>query len=135
MPRFIDLVAVEGPDRGMRFTVEDGTYRVIARAPDEGPSSTSQLTPDGDRALDGEQVAAVEGHRTRIKKRGPDVTLQDGSVSRTHCIVFVDKGKASLADLMSTNGTKVNGVIVRDVDLKPGDVVHVGKTKLRVDQG
>jgi hypothetical protein len=135
VPRFIDLLAVEGPDQGMRFTVQDGTYRVVARAPDEGSSTTSQLTPEGDRALDREQEAYVEAHRTRIKRRGPDIALLDGSVSRTHCLVFVDQGRASLADLMSTNGTKVNGALVRDVDLKPGDVIHVGKTKLRVEEG
>lgn len=144
MARFIDLVAIEGPDKGMRFTVEDGTYRVVARAPDEGTSTTSQLTRDGDRALDKEQEAYVDGlfaargtggDRTRIKKRGPDIVLSDGSVSRTHCLLFVDKGKASVADLMSTNGTKVNGATIRDVVLAPGDVVHVGKTKLRVQEG
>jgi pSer/pThr/pTyr-binding forkhead associated (FHA) protein len=143
MARFIDLVAIEGPDRGMRWSVEEGTYRVVARAGDDA-STTSQLTHEGDRALEPAQAAYVDGlfaarapsgERTRIKKRGADVVLTDTSVSRTHCLVFVDKGKASVADLMSTNGTKVNGGAIRDVDLKTSDVIHVGKTKLRVDAG
>jgi pSer/pThr/pTyr-binding forkhead associated (FHA) protein len=141
--RFVDLVAIEGPDKGMRYTVEEGTYRVLARAPDER-QSTLQMTPDGDRALDREQEQLVDdvfkgrqsgGTRTAAKKRGPDIVLRDGSVSRTHAMVFVDKKAASVVDLMSTNGTKVNGTVVKDVDIAAGDVIHLGKTKLRVEDG
>jgi hypothetical protein len=142
MARFVDLVAVEGPDKGMRFTVEENSYRVLARAPDER-SSTLQMTPDGDRALDDEQEQLVEtalsakgrGLRTQFKKRAPDIVLRDGSVSRTHALVFVEKSVVSVVDLMSTNGTKVNGSPVRDVDVREGDVVHVGKTKLKIEDG
>jgi hypothetical protein len=143
MARFVDLVAIEGPDKGMRFTIEENTYRVLARAADER-SSTLQMTPDGDRALDRDQAQLVDeifaarsrgSTRTQFKKRGPDIVLRDGSVSRTHALVFVEKTGASVVDLMSTNGTKVNGNIVRDVDLKEGDVIHIGKTKLRIEDG
>ena len=139
MARFVDLVGVEGPDKGMRYTIEEGTYRVVARMSDER-QSTLQMTPDGDRALDREQEQLVDEYfatrtRTQFKKRGPDIVLRDQSVSRTHAMIFVDKDGASLVDLMSTNGTKLNGSPVRDVPLKPGDVIHVGKTKLRVEDG
>jgi pSer/pThr/pTyr-binding forkhead associated (FHA) protein len=154
MARFVDLVAVEGPDKGMRYSVEEGTYRVLARAADDS-HSTLQMTPEGDRALDKEAQARVDElfgranngqgadsdtprasrSRTGFRKRGPDIVLKDGSVSRTHALVFVDKEIVSVADLMSTNGTKVNGAIVADVDLKEGDVIHVGKTKLKMEEG
>ncbi len=142
MARFVDLVAVEGPDKGMRYTVEEGTYRVLARAADER-SSTLHMTPEGDRALDVEQERLLDdvfrsrstGVRTQMKRRGPDIVLRDGSVSRTHALVFVDKASASVVDLMSTNGTKVNGAPVRDVDVRAGDVVHIGKTKLKIEDG
>lgn len=140
MARFVDLVAVEGPDKGMRYTVEEGTYRVLARASEDLAASTIQMTPDGDRALDKQQEALVDdvlGQRTRtaVRKRGPDVALRDTSVSRTHALVFVEKQSASVVDLMSTNGTKLNGALVKDVDIKAGDVIHIGKTKLRVEDG
>lgn len=139
MARFVDLVAVEGPDKGMRFTIEENTYRVLARQSDER-SSTLQMTPDGDRALDQEQAQYVDDvlsrrTRTQFKKRGPDIVLRDGSVSRTHALVFVEKGAVSVVDLMSTNGTKVNGNVIKDVDVKEGDVIHLGKTKLKVEDG
>jgi hypothetical protein len=131
--RFVDLVAIEGPDKGMRYTVEEGTYRVLARVSDD-KASTLQMTVDGDRALDRDQEQLV-GTRTGKKRRGPDIVLRDGSVSRTHALVFVEKTGASVVDLMSTNGVKVNGNMVKDVDLKPGDVIHIGKTKLKVEDG
>ena len=141
MARFVDLLAVEGPDKGMRFTIEENTYRVLARASDER-ASTLQMTSDGDRALDKEQAQLVDevlstrrGLRTQFKKRGPDIVLRDGSVSRTHALVFVEKDAVSVVDLMSTNGTKVNGNLVKDVDVNQGDVVHIGKSKLRIEDG
>lgn len=141
MARFVDLLALEGPDKGMRFTIEENTYRVLARASDES-STTLQMTSDGDRALDQEQEQLVDevlsqrrGLRTQFKKRGPDIVLRDGSVSRTHALVFVEKGSVSVVDLMSTNGTKVNGNLVKDVDVKEGDVIHIGKTKLKIEDG
>ncbi|MFZ9888133.1 MAG: FHA domain-containing protein [Myxococcota bacterium] len=141
MPRFVDLVVLSGPETGMRYTVETGTYRVIGRAGDDH-ESTLQLSRAGDRLLDAEQQAVVEsvlnsradrGVRTRIKRRGPDILLGDGSVSRTHALVFVDESGTSVADLMSTNGTKVNGTLVTDIDVEPGDVLQVGQSRLRVD--
>jgi pSer/pThr/pTyr-binding forkhead associated (FHA) protein len=146
MARFVDLVAVEGPDRGMRYTVEEGSYRVLARAQDDS-TSTVQMTNDGARALDKDAQAradeALRGPgtsggdraRTAFRKRGPDIVLKDGSVSRTHALVFVERDAISVADLMSTNGTRVNGDTIRDVDLREGDVIHLGKTKLRVEEG
>lgn len=141
MARFVDLLAVEGPDKGMRFSIEENTYRVLARASDER-SSTLQMTADGDRALDKDQEQLVDealsmrrGLRTQFKKRGPDIVLRDGSVSRTHALVFVEKGAVSVVDLMSTNGTKVNGNLVKDVDVQEGDVIHIGKTKLKIEDG
>lgn len=147
MARFVDLVAVEGPDRGMRYTVEEGSYRVLARAQDDS-TSTVQMTNDGARALDKDAQAradeALRGPgtsgngdraRTAFRKRGPDIVLKDGSVSRTHALVFVERDAISVADLMSTNGTRVNGDTIRDVDLREGDVIDLGKTKLRVEEG
>jgi len=145
MARFVDLVAVEGPDRGMRYTIEEGSYRVLARAQDD-TTSTVQMTPEGARVLDREaadradelfarQVPGADRSRTAFRKRGPDIILRDTSVSRTHALVFVTRDVISVADLMSTNGTRVNGTAITDVDLREGDVIHLGKTKLRVEAG
>jgi pSer/pThr/pTyr-binding forkhead associated (FHA) protein len=144
MARFVDLVAVEGPDRGMRYTIEEGSYRVLARAQDD-TTSTVQMTPEGARVLDREAASradelfarqgGADRSRTAFRKRGPDIILRDTSVSRTHALVFVTRDVVSVADLMSTNGTRVNGAVVNDVDLREGDIIHLGKTRLRVEEG
>lgn len=139
MSGFIDLIVIEGPDDGMRFTLEAGTYRVIGRQGDPS-DSTVQMTTDGDRMLDPEQQRVVDsvasrGVRTRFKKRGADILIDDSSVSRTHAVVFADDSGTSVADLMSTNGTKVNGTPIEDIDLHEGDLVHVGQTKMKVTNG
>jgi hypothetical protein len=143
MSRFVDLVVVEGPDEGMRFTIEAGSFRVLGRSEDDA-EMTQQLTPEGDRQLNPDQVAVVEtllakGDQTRVRagagRRGADVLLNDTAVSRTHAMVFVDDAHISVADLMSTNGTKVNDRQVQDVDLAEGDRLQVGKTHLEIRKG
>lgn len=138
--RWIDLEVIEGPDAGMSFTVEEGTYRVVGRAGDDGVS-TIQMTLEGDRALDAQQEAVLRdllrsresrGLRTRFRKRGADILLHDGSVSRTHALVFVDADGVSVADLMSTNGTRVNGHLVEDADVCRSDRVKIGQSVLRL---
>ncbi|MCP4500601.1 MAG: FHA domain-containing protein [Deltaproteobacteria bacterium] len=138
MARFIDLLVKEGPAEGMRYSVEVGTYRVLGRA-GETVDSTVQMTQEGDRLLDADQKKVVEGVvasrksrglRTKFKKRGADILLDDNSVSRTHAMIFADEDGTSVADLMSTNGTKVNGSLISDVDLNEGDVLQLGKCKL-----
>jgi len=141
--RLVDLLVKEGPDAGMRYTVEEGAYRVVGR---RGPptDSTVQLTRNGDRMLDPQQQAALDGAfavrtdpgvRTRFRRRGPDILIGDNSVSRTHAAVFVENGSISVADLMSTNGTRVNGAPVSDHDLRPGDQIQIGQTVFEIAEG
>jgi hypothetical protein len=60
--------------------------------------------------------------------RGPanDVTLDDPSVSGSHCQIVVESGKAVVIDLGSTNGTFVNRARVRQAVLQPGQTIHLG---------
>lgn len=122
---------------GRRFDLEPGTWRVLGRTLSE-MDATMPMTRDGDRALDSHRQQMVDqrvGGPARVRtgaRRGPDVDLADGGVSRTHAMVFRDaKGAASVVDLMSTNGTRVNNQTVLDQDLMVGDDVQVGGTTLR----
>src|SRR5437868_5196039 len=56
-----------------------------------------------------------------------DVVLADGSVSRRHaCLTLVD-GLATIRDLQSQNGTKINGeAITASRPLVSGDVLTIG---------
>jgi pSer/pThr/pTyr-binding forkhead associated (FHA) protein len=61
--------------------------------------------------------------------RGPecDVRANSDLVSRQHCLLHVTEDAASIRDLGSTNGTLVNGQLVRAVrPLANGDTLEIG---------
>jgi hypothetical protein len=61
------------------------------------------------------------------------VTIEDPNVSRRHAQIRRDGPNVVIVDLGSTNGTKVNGVNVRNQKLSPGDTITIGTTSLRFD--
>ncbi len=61
------------------------------------------------------------------------IVLDDPNVSRRHAQVRREGDAVLVVDLGSTNGTRVNGVPVREHRLAPGDVISVGKTALRFE--
>lgn len=64
--------------------------------------------------------------------RSPDFLLDDTSVSRSHAIVYQNENGLFLLDLVSKNGTYVNGYEVESSKLKHGDVMSIGNVSLRV---
>ena len=64
--------------------------------------------------------------------RGPanDVTLDDPSVSGSHCQIVVDGGKTVIRDLGSTNGTYVNRARVLEAPLRPGETIQLGSLEM-----
>lgn len=66
-------------------------------------------------------------------KRLPDLVLNDPAASRLHAMVFHDdEGQVGILDLVSKNGTFVNGREVETCLLKEGDEVTIGATKIVV---
>jgi len=63
------------------------------------------------------------------RKEG-DLLLDDPLVSGRHCQVVARNGEFVLQDLGSTNGTMVDGRLVREVVLKPGNEIALGSTRL-----
>lgn len=57
--------------------------------------------------------------------------INDPRMSRIHCRITIDGGKALLADAGSTGGTRVGQTQVTDHQLKPGDTFRVGDTEIR----
>ena len=60
-----------------------------------------------------------------------DLVLQDETVSRNHCRIFVEGDQYLIQDLDSTNGTFVNRVRIREAFLRPDVVITLGKTEIR----
>ncbi|HVU53256.1 MAG TPA: sigma 54-interacting transcriptional regulator [Polyangia bacterium] len=66
-------------------------------------------------------------------RRGADLVLSDGKVSRTHFEIRLDPQGYRLRDLESTNGTFVSGLRVADVYVPPGASIYVGDSRVRFD--
>lgn len=64
------------------------------------------------------------------REEGNILRLNDERVSRFHAKVQQDDDDIILTDLESTNGTRVNGMVVQIRRLRIGDRIHVGRTLL-----
>ncbi len=62
-----------------------------------------------------------------------DIPLEHESVSSTHCQVIVSDGGTMIKDLGSTNGTFVEGELVEQALLRPGQTVHIGEVQMRFE--
>ena len=70
------------------------------------------------------------------RERSSPIRLHDSEVSRRHAEVRPEGDEGfRLVDLGSANGTYVNGLLVDQVALKPGDRVQIGSTVLLFDAG
>lgn len=124
--RFEGPVAVEitADDRARRGDL--GVWAEIVAGP-TGTSGTLVL-PDGRSVALGDSTALIG--------RMPEcaVALSDPQVSRHHAEVRHDDHGYRVVDLGSTNGTQVNGVVVREHPLTDGDVIVVGSTSIRFEE-
>lgn len=58
--------------------------------------------------------------------------VADPNMSRRHCVIEVrEAGEVVLTDCNSSNGTRVNGERVISQELKPGDEIECGSTRMR----
>jgi len=107
--------------------VEAGQCRVETYL-QEGQAESQLLVEQGP---DQGQVFRIETP-TALIGREPDCTfaLSDGRVSRHHCEIRFAEGKFWLTDLESTNGTVLNGRLVRREVLQDGDRIELGMTVL-----
>ena len=60
-----------------------------------------------------------------------DLSIKDPRASRRHCRIEVVEGEVMMTDLGSLNGTYLDGNLIQQAILRPGDLIAVGKTTLR----
>lgn len=84
---------------------------------------------DGDRAG---EVLPVGDRTLRIgRKAGNDLVLADEKTSGVHAEVVLEGDRHVLRDLGSTNGTFLDGKRVTEIVLTPGDVVTIGRLRVK----
>lgn len=93
----------------------------------DGLPPGSLVLPTGDRVPLGEYVVSVG------RQADCTVVLADPNVSRVHAEVRPVGDGFVVADLGSTNGTKVNGTRVAEHELHDGDEIRFGNTAVRFE--
>ncbi len=88
--------------------------------------------------LAGRHFPVTEGGVRLGRSSSNNICIPDEELSRNHCL-FEPFGEVGIrvTDLASANGTYVNGTSVgnESMELRPGDVIAVGTTRLRVSGG
>lgn len=112
-------------DHGMRV----GSFSITARLREgEGASGAGSLVlPDGSRFVLGESIVTIGRLPESV------LCLEDPNVSRQHAEIRPSGRGFVLADLGSTNGSKVNGVRVSERPLQDGDELTFGATTMRFE--
>lgn len=148
---------VEGKNKGEKIELEKGTCRALGRSLDDA-ERTKIFSVDSAISLDESSKKLVmqyvshqfrkgvstpkggivspqrEGEAIGGFVRGPDFQVRDLSVSRLHAMIFFDEsGEVGILDLVSRNGTFVNGVEIESKILKKGDLISIGGTKIRFE--
>lgn len=77
--------------------------------------------------LIGVAITLGRGGKSNILLNNDTVTSEHAVIKRTR------SGSVNLVDLHSSNGTRVNGVEIKDVELKSGDSIELGEYKLRIE--
>lgn len=68
------------------------------------------------------------------RDKSSDLLIDHVDVSRRHCLLDIQPRGLYILDLDSTNGTFVNGILVTDGYLNPGDVIELGPYILIVNR-
>jgi hypothetical protein len=83
---------------------------------------------------DGRRIPVPAGGLTIGRLPECEIALGDGNVSRRHAQIRTVDGRYAVADLGSTNGTRVNGVPIDGPrELEADDEISVGNTTLRFE--
>ena len=140
---------IAGQDNGMDFDLDLGNCRAVGRSIVD-TTKTTVLNVDWALSLDDETKGLVlqyisqqfrKPHPASAKesskpdqlgafRRAPDVVLKDNTLSRLHAMIFFDEIGVGILDLVSKNGTFVNGQEIESRLLKKGDTIELGETKI-----
>ena len=144
--RRLSFRVTSGPDAGLSFQLDSRTCRAIGRSSDDF-ERTSVFKMDLALSLDQGTKSLILKYITRQFasedsespdslggfRRAADVVLTDLALSKLHAMIFAGDDKVGILDLVSKNGTFVNGNEVESCFLRPGDILELGETKIEFE--
>jgi hypothetical protein len=80
------------------------------------------------------EYALRPGSQSIGRAPGNDIQPEDPTISKKHALVTVGDGGVVVEDLKSTNGTLVNGKKITRCALRDGDIIEIGRHRLRYVQ-
>ncbi len=113
---FLDLTVTQGPNKGMRYSVPEGTYQIIARYEPGFIADDRILNPDQQ-----ERIFSYLPQKAGLT-RGPDILLDDNSLSTAHAIAI----------LAPQGGRWVDLIAETEKSITAGNVISLGSTQLKV---
>ncbi len=144
----LNFQVIAGADKGLKFQLERGTCRAIGRGESQA-DRTMIFNVDIALAIDESTKALIiryinkqfrDSFKSSMRKnekdqfgsfsRGSDVVLTDHSLSRLHAMIFAAESAVGVLDLVSKNGTFVNGTEIESQLLNKGDVIEMGETRI-----
>ena len=121
--------------RGARFirTVPRFGYAFHGDARPAPAASVPPSTPSGPRLISSRgEWPLSEGANVVGRDRDCAVRIDSVTISRRHAQIVVTAGEATVEDLGSKNGTRVNGQpVVEAIALRDGDEIEVGSVTIR----
>ncbi len=137
----------EGPNKGNSIKLPIGSCKAIGRSIDD-INKTQLVSLDPTVPLDDFTKKLVMNYlskklgktfqgEAKIDKNGfgefkrlSDLVLDDPAISRLHAMIFYDQTGVGILDLVSRNGTYVNGQEIESRTLQNGDLIEIGATKI-----
>ena len=94
-------------------------------------SQTQNIQVEWQAAIDvaGQRYLLTKSRTIIGREASSDIQVDDKGMSRNHFEVLWDGKNAGVRDLGSTNGTKVNGQLVREAGIKPDTVINAGHSE------
>ncbi len=130
---------IQGQDQGLCFEVERGTCRIISRV---SYATDRTMVSDVDTAIDLDTstrqlvdryvINHLSGGENGLRsfRRLSDIGLTDKKLSKTHAMLFFDTVGIAILDLVSKNGTFINGTEVESAILSVKDTIQMGVTSI-----
>jgi len=125
-----EFILTNGSSRTSKIA-ETGNIHLRTGQPEVDSEYSYFLVPDDQPTV---KMILTKTATVLGRDKTSDLVIEDVNISGRHCILDIRNRGLFILDLDSTNGTYVNGVLIRDGYIKPGDVLELGSYRMTVNR-